>query len=58
MNKRGTEDEKTKEIRLRNARTEMKELANYDYQIINDDLDETVEKLKAIIIAEKCRVRK
>ena len=36
----------------------MKELANYDYQIINDDLDETVEKLKAIIIAEKCRVRK
>lgn len=58
LNKRGTEDEKTKEIRLRNARTEMKELANYDYQIINDDLDETVEKLKAIIIAEKCRVRK
>ena len=58
LNKRGTEDQKSKEIRLRNAQEEIKELANYDYQIINDNLEEAVEQLKAIIIAEKCRVRK
>ncbi|NLJ83541.1 MAG: guanylate kinase [Halanaerobiaceae bacterium] len=58
LNKRGTEDEKTKELRLKNAREELKELVNYDYQIINEDLEEAVEQLKAIIVAERCRVKK
>ena len=58
LNKRGTEDEKSKEIRLKNAREELKELVNYDYRIVNDNLEEAVEKLKAIIVAERCRVRK
>jgi len=57
LNKRGTEDEKTKELRLKNAREELKELVNYDYQIINEDLEEAVEQLKAIIVAERCRVK-
>ncbi|MDI3546408.1 MAG: guanylate kinase [Halanaerobiales bacterium] len=56
LERRGSEDEKNKEIRLRNAKGEMREIVNYDYKIVNEEIDETVEKLKAIIIAEKCRI--
>lgn len=58
LDKRGTETEKNKALRLENARKEINELDEYDYQIVNDQIDETVKKLKAIIIAEKCRIRK
>lgn len=56
LDKRGTEDEENKAIRLENARAELEELQNYDYQIVNDQIEETVNKLKAIITAEKCRI--
>ncbi len=58
LDKRGTEDDANKAIRLENANKELQEIEKYDYQIINDKVDETVEKLKSIIIAEKCRIRK
>lgn len=58
LDKRGTEDDANKAIRLENARKELQELEKYDYQIINDKIDVTVNKLKAIITAEKCRIRK
>lgn len=58
LNRRGTEDDKNKAIRLKNASMELKEKEKYDYQIVNDKLSETVEKLKSIIVAEKCRIRK
>jgi guanylate kinase len=57
IEKRGSEDEINKDLRLKNAEGEMKELASYDYIIVNDQLTETVNKLKAIIIAEKCRLK-
>lgn len=54
---RGTEDDDTIALRLRNATTEMKAASRYDYLIVNDVLDEAVASLKSIIIAERCRYR-
>nr|WP_321466303.1 guanylate kinase [uncultured Desulfobulbus sp.] len=55
---RGTESEETIGRRLHNARAEMAEIAAYDYVIVNDKLEEAVESLRSIIIAERCRRRR
>jgi len=55
---RGTETEESLRTRLAGAEKEMQEAGNYTYLIVNDDLDEAVEALKAIIIAERCRRRR
>lgn len=44
------------EIRLETAKKEMQELDRYDYALLNDDLQEAVEKMAGIIAAEQCRV--
>lgn len=56
---RSTEDEKALELRLAIAREEMKSLEEFDYVVINADgrLDEAVQKVMAIITAEKCRTK-
>ena len=41
--------------RMAGAKREMGEAHWYHYIIVNDDIEETIEKLKAIIIAERCR---
>ncbi|MEA3465371.1 MAG: guanylate kinase [Thermodesulfobacteriota bacterium] len=43
--------------RIENARSEMVQARWYDYIIINDDIDDAVAKLKAVISAERCRGR-
>lgn len=55
---RNTEDEKTLQVRLQNARSELKAAGQYQYLVINDQLDEAVETLMAIFIAERARVRR
>jgi guanylate kinase len=55
---RGTEDEATLAVRLNNARKELACVNAYDYLIVNDRLDEAVESLRSIIIAERCRRRR
>lgn len=55
---RGTESEATIDKRLRNARLELAAAGDYDYLIVNDRLDEAVEALRSIIIAERCRQRR
>ncbi len=42
--------------RFKDAYQEINEVTKYNYVVINDTLDEAVEKVKAIILAEKCRV--
>lgn len=54
---RSTEDEKTINLRMDNAKNELNFIDEYDYAVINDQLDETVDSLNAIIKAEKLRVR-
>jgi len=50
---RGTERPETLALRLANARREMREMDAYDYLVINDDLDEAVETVRAIIIEKR-----
>lgn len=52
---RGTESEATIAVRLNNARKELSCVGAYDYLIVNDLLDNAVESLRSIIIAERCR---
>jgi len=55
---RGTESEATIAVRLNNARKELACVGGYDYLIVNDRLEEAVESLRSIIIAERCRQRR
>ena len=43
--------------RLRVAREEVAALAEYDYVVVNDELDACVERLKAIVLEERERAR-
>ena len=52
---RGTETQDKIEIRLRNAREEVKQVNRYQYVVVNDDLDTAVDQLKSIVKAEKLR---
>lgn len=49
---RGTEDMETIEKRLRIAEEELKKIDFYDYVVVNDNLEEAIEKVKNIILDE------
>lgn len=51
---RGTDGEDVINRRLLNAREEINQISNYDYVIINDLFDDAVERLRSIIIGERC----
>ncbi|MFW5736643.1 MAG: guanylate kinase [Halanaerobium sp.] len=55
LNKRGSESDKSKNLRLKNARQELKEVHKYDYEVINDSLADAVREIKKIIIKEQKR---
>jgi guanylate kinase len=52
---RGTEDDATVQRRLENARTELSRAGEYNYLVINDNLHEATDRLRAIVIAERSR---
>ena len=58
LQERKTEPEDQLKMRIATARQELKRLDLFDYVVINaeDKLDQTCEKIAAIITAEKCRV--
>jgi guanylate kinase len=43
--------------RLDVARTEVGEFAQYEYVVVNDDLDGAVNRMRAIVMAERARVK-
>lgn len=53
---RGTEDEAVRKRRLTNARLEVGEATQFDYVIVNEDLEQSVQAVEAIIAAESIRV--
>jgi guanylate kinase len=55
---RGQDSEETIATRLANARFEMEAVDEYDYYIVNDDVDETARMFEAIILAERSRGRR
>jgi guanylate kinase len=52
---RKTDSKKSIEVRLENARNELKQINLFDYVIVNDVVDKAVDDLSAIIRAELCR---
>lgn len=55
---RSTEAEAVIATRLANAKEEMKSIDEYDFVIVNDTVEQAVEVLKSIIIAERSRTRR
>lgn len=55
LHKRGTEDEDTIMRRIAQAKNEIDTALNYDYFVVNDDLEDAVSDLMAVIRGEKCR---
>lgn len=53
---RGLDSPQAIEKRLSSAHDELQAVVDYDYAIINDDLTRAAEQLRAIIVAERCRV--
>lgn len=57
LTKRNTDTVKDLEERLENAMAEMKELSRYDYLIINDNLEQSYEALRSILIAQRVKTK-
>lgn len=53
---RGTETQEVVEKRLGEALNEMKLIGEYDYYIVNDDMDKAIAEAKSILTAEDRRV--
>ncbi|HEX5385489.1 MAG TPA: guanylate kinase [Gemmatimonadales bacterium] len=53
---RNTEDGDALRRRLEHALEELAAVAEYDYAVVNDDLDRAVSRISAIVDAERCRV--
>ncbi|MFZ3102944.1 MAG: guanylate kinase [Desulfitobacteriaceae bacterium] len=58
IHKRGTESEEVIQKRLAMAVHEMEYLTEYDYVVVNDEIPAGVDKLRSILVAEKCRVKR
>ncbi|MFV0437176.1 MAG: guanylate kinase [Desulfopila sp.] len=58
LRERNTEDEASLQVRLQNAEEEMRGAGDYDYLVVNDQLEEAVETLIAIFVAERARRRR
>ena len=53
---RGTDAQDVIEKRLGQALNEIKLIGEYDYYVVNDDIQKAVSQVKSIMTAEKCRV--
>ena len=55
---RATEDESILALRLKNAAAEMRVMADYEYLVVNDSVDDAVRQVVAIIYAERAKNRR
>ena len=55
---RGVDSLEMIKFRLSKARRDMEEAHGYHYVLINDKIEDAVEKLRCIIVAERCRTLK
>jgi len=56
LKKRGQDATEAIAKRLEHSSEELEYIVDYDYYIVNDDLDRAAERLVSIINAERCRV--
>ena len=54
---RSKDTEAAMQSRLRTARAEVAAFSEYDYIIVNDELDACVDRLRAVVLAERARLR-
>lgn len=54
---RSKDTEEQMRRRLEVARTEVGEFAQYEYVVVNDDLDGAVNRMRAIVMAERARMK-
>ncbi|MFH1958240.1 MAG: guanylate kinase [bacterium] len=54
---RGQDEQATIRRRMQDARVELKEIKNFDYLVINDDIKKAEKEISAIYIANSCRIR-
>lgn len=55
---RGTENQATIDHRMSVAAYEIGLMENYDYAVVNDEIDLACQRIQSIIIAEHCKIRK
>ena len=55
---RGSENGEAFRTRMRTASSELSEIERFDYAVVNDDLDDTVRAVEAILSAERHRVKR
>ena len=58
LKSRGTESDQSIAERLAIARNEYKKVDLYDYLVVNDTVDSAVNRLQAILTAERCSLRR
>ena len=56
LHNRNTDTEEVIVGRLEKAKEELKEVPNYDYLVINDEVSNAVREIEAILTAAECRV--
>jgi guanylate kinase len=54
---RSKDTEEAMQRRLQTARNEVAAVLEYDYVVVNDELDACVDRLRAIVLAERARLR-
>ncbi|MGQ0562828.1 MAG: guanylate kinase [Gemmatimonadota bacterium] len=55
LTRRDSEGPEERQLRLETAREELRAAGDFDYIVVNDDFDQAVATLEAIILAERCR---
>ncbi len=58
IKKRGTENEADLDKRIKSARKEIETALAYDYVLVNKEIKHSINVIKSIIDAEKCRVNR
>ncbi len=54
---RSADSEQAMQRRLQTARDEVAAFAEYDYVVVNDELEACVDRLRSIVLAESARLR-
>ena len=55
---RGTDSDEVIQVRLESAKKEIQEIRDFQYLVINDDLDQAVNDIETIIRAEENRIKR
>jgi guanylate kinase len=58
LRKRGTERDENVRARMKRAVQEIKSCLIYDHILINDDLETTVDELRAVVMADRSKARR